>query len=99
MLGFSMFGGREAQTGQATQLSGLAGNGSNVSKGSTYTVSKGADLVTPAHPGHEDRVITRRWRTQSGSRLEFGSTTGKPEPEERQNLVACSDCRLAGFVD
>ncbi len=53
MLGFSMIGGRDAQTGQPTQVNGLTGNESNVFNGSTYTVSKGADLVMPADPGHE----------------------------------------------
>jgi phospholipase C len=53
MLGFSTISGRDAETGQPTQVNGLAGNESNVFNGSTYTVSKGADLVMPADPGHE----------------------------------------------
>src|SRR5215469_8061596 len=53
MLGFSMISGRDAQTGQPTQLSGLTGTESNVFNGTTYPVSKGADVVMPADPGHE----------------------------------------------
>jgi phospholipase C len=36
MLGFSMINGRDAQTGQLTQVNGLMGNESNVFNGSTY---------------------------------------------------------------
>jgi len=53
MLGFSMINGRDAQTGQPPQVSGLTGNESNVFNGLTCTVSKGADFVTLADPGHE----------------------------------------------
>ena len=53
MLGFSMIRGRDAQTGQPTEVNGLTGDESNLFNGSTYTVSKGADLVMPADPGHE----------------------------------------------
>jgi phospholipase C len=53
MLGFSMITGRDAQTGQSTQVSGLTGSESNVFNGLTYSVSKGADRVMPADPGHE----------------------------------------------
>jgi phospholipase C len=53
MLGFSMISGRDAQTGEPTGINGLTGSESNVFNGSTYTVSKGADVVMPADPGHE----------------------------------------------
>jgi len=53
MLGFAMITGRDAQTGQPTQVSGLTGSESNVFNGLTYSVSKGADRVMPADPGHE----------------------------------------------
>jgi phospholipase C len=53
MLGFSMITGRDAETGQPTQVNSLAGSESNVFNGATYTVSKGADLVMPVDPGHE----------------------------------------------
>ena len=53
MLGFAMITGRDAQTGQPTQVSGLTGSESNVFNGLTYLVSKGADIVMPADPGHE----------------------------------------------
>src|ERR1700693_2818410 len=53
MLGFAMITGRDAQTGQPTQVSGLTGSESNVFNGLTYSVSKGADMVMPADPGHE----------------------------------------------
>lgn len=53
MLGFSKISGRDAKTGQPTQVDGLAGSESNVFNGATYTVSKGADLVMPVDPGHE----------------------------------------------
>src|SRR5580692_9506300 len=53
MLGFSTINGRDAQTGKLTQVNGLSGSESNVFNGSTYTVSKNADLVMPADPGHE----------------------------------------------
>jgi phospholipase C len=53
MLGFSMITGRDAQTGQPTQVSGLTGSESNVLNGVTYSVSKGANWVMPADPGHE----------------------------------------------
>jgi hypothetical protein len=36
MLGFSMINGRDAQTGQLTQVNGLMGNESKVFNGSTY---------------------------------------------------------------
>ena len=53
MLGFSMISGRDAQTGEPTRVNGLTGSESNVFNRSSYTVSKGADLVMPADPGHE----------------------------------------------
>jgi phospholipase C len=53
MLGFSMISGRDAQTGQTTQVNSLAESESNVFNGATYTVSKGADVVMPVDPGHE----------------------------------------------
>lgn len=53
MLGFSILNGRDAQTGQPTRVNGLSGSESNVFNGSTYTVSKNADVVMPADPGHE----------------------------------------------
>jgi phospholipase C len=53
MLGFSAITGRDAQTGQPTQVNGLTGNESNVFNGLTFTVAKGADLVMPVDPGHE----------------------------------------------
>ena len=53
MLGFSMISGRDAETGQPTQVNSLAGSESNFFNGATYTVSKGADLVMPVDPGHE----------------------------------------------
>jgi phospholipase C len=53
MLGFSGITGRDAETGQPTQVNGLTGSESNVFDGSAYTVSKGADNVMPADPGHE----------------------------------------------
>ena len=53
MLGFSMISGRDADTGQPTQVNGLTGSESNVFNGSTYTVSKSADMVMPVDPGHE----------------------------------------------
>src|ERR1700739_3601262 len=53
MLGFSMISGRDAETGQPTQVNSLAGSESNVLNGTTYTVAKGADLVMPVDPGHE----------------------------------------------
>jgi phospholipase C len=53
MLGFSILNGRDAETGQPTRVNGLTGSESNVFNGSTYTVSKDADVVMPADPGHE----------------------------------------------
>src|SRR5690348_847869 len=53
MLGFSKIGGRDAETGGATQVNGLAGSESNVFDGSTYLVAKPADTVMPVDPGHE----------------------------------------------
>jgi phospholipase C len=57
MLGFSIFNGRDAQTGQPTRVNGLTGTESNVLNGLTYTVSEGAALVMPADPGHEFRNV------------------------------------------
>jgi phospholipase C len=53
MLGFSMISGRDAETGQPTQVNRLAGSEANVFNGTAYTVAKGADLVMPVDPGHE----------------------------------------------
>ena len=53
MLGFSAIKGRDAETGQSTQVNGLTGSESNVFDGSPYTVSKGADDAMPVDPGHE----------------------------------------------
>jgi len=53
MLGFSRISGRDAQTGQPTQVNSLAGSESNVFNGATYTASKSTDLVMPVDPGHE----------------------------------------------
>ncbi|MGB8113156.1 MAG: alkaline phosphatase family protein [Candidatus Sulfotelmatobacter sp.] len=53
MLGFAAITGRDAETGQPTQVKGLTGSESNVFNGSPYSVSKGADNVMPVDPGHE----------------------------------------------
>ena len=53
MLGFSQIAGRDAETGDATQVNGLTGSESNVLDGSTYRVSQPADVVMPVDPGHE----------------------------------------------
>ncbi len=58
MLGFSPIHGQDAETGAPTQINILTGSESNVFNGSTYGVSKGADLVMPVDPGHEfDNVL------------------------------------------
>jgi Phosphoesterase family len=53
MLGFSAIHGCDAETGGLTQVRGLTGNESNESQGSTYSVSKGADVGMPVDPGQE----------------------------------------------
>jgi phospholipase C len=53
MLGFSLINGRDAEAGAPTKVNGLSGSESNVFNGTTYTVSKDADVVMPADPGHE----------------------------------------------
>src|SRR5580704_9173346 len=53
MLGFSGITGANAEDGSATQIDGLTGNESNAFQGTTYKVSKSADVVMPADPGHE----------------------------------------------
>ena len=53
MLGYSGITGTDAQSGQATQIRGLAGNETNAFGGQIYTVSKGADIQMPVDPHHE----------------------------------------------
>jgi phospholipase C len=53
LLGFSGLQGADAETGQPTTINGLDGIESNNFNGHTYPVTRGADLVMPADPGHE----------------------------------------------
>ena len=53
MLGFSGITGHDAATGDSTQINGLSGSEANTFKGGVYRVSRGADNVMPADPGHE----------------------------------------------
>jgi phospholipase C len=53
MLGFSGITGRDAVNGDLTQIVGLTGNEVNTFNGGVYQVSRGADDVMPADPGHE----------------------------------------------
>jgi phospholipase C len=53
MLGFSPIAGQDAETGAATQINILSGSESNLFNGTSYAVSKGADVVMPVDPGHE----------------------------------------------
>jgi len=84
MLGFSMINGRDAQTGQPTRVNGLTGSESNVFNGSTYTVSKGADLVMPADPGHE---FTNVLKQLCGSGASYPPGGAYP-PIDRSGFVA-----------
>ena len=53
MLGFSGFTGQDAANGGSTQINGLTGSEANTFNGREYQVTKGADDVMPADPGHE----------------------------------------------
>jgi phospholipase C len=53
MLGFSGITGRDAVNGDLTQIVGLTGSEVNSFNGGVYQVSRGADNVMPADPGHE----------------------------------------------
>jgi phospholipase C len=53
MLGFSGITGRDAANGSSTQINGLSGSESNTFDGQEYRVTRGADNVMPADPGHE----------------------------------------------
>lgn len=71
MLGFSVIKGRDAETGQSTQVNGLTGSESNVFNGSPYTVSKGADDVMRVRSGtrvHECSGAALRHRYELSAR-------------------------------
>src|SRR5215467_8160856 len=54
MLGFSALTGTDAETGQPTEVNGLAGTESNSYQGQAYPVGQpGADWSMPVDPGHE----------------------------------------------
>lgn len=53
MLGFSQITGTDAETGEPTQIDGLAGTESNSHGGKTYTVSPSAPFTMTSDPGHE----------------------------------------------
>ncbi len=53
LLGFSAIAGTDAVTGEATSIDGLKGTESNVYKGQTYTVSRGASFRVARDPAHE----------------------------------------------
>ena len=53
MLGFSGITGQDAANGGSTQINGLTGSEANTFNGREYRVTKGADDVMPADPGHE----------------------------------------------
>jgi phospholipase C len=53
MLGFSGITGQDAANGGSTQINGLTGSEANTFNGREYQVTKGADDVMPADPGHE----------------------------------------------
>jgi len=52
MLGFSEIAGADAETREPTTIDGLTGTESNVSKGRTFTVSRGAPDTMRYGPGH-----------------------------------------------
>ena len=53
MLGFSAITGIDAVTGRPTTIEGLTGNEGNDFGGQHFPVTRGADNVMPADPGHE----------------------------------------------
>jgi phospholipase C len=53
LLGFSRITGKDAETGLATEVSGLNGTESNLYNGVRYAVTQPADWTMPADPGHE----------------------------------------------
>jgi phospholipase C len=53
MLGFSGITGNDAAKGGSTQINGLSGSEVNSFDGGVFQVSRGADAVMPADPGHE----------------------------------------------
>jgi phospholipase C len=53
MLGFSGITGQDAANGSSAQINGLTGSEANTFNGREYQVTKGADNVAPADPGHE----------------------------------------------
>jgi phospholipase C len=53
MLGFSNLRGRDASSGQATQIAGLQGNEENGYQGTPYRVKSPADFSMTVGPGHE----------------------------------------------
>jgi phospholipase C len=53
MLGFSGITGTDAATGQPSAVDGLSGTEANSANGTSYQVTRGADLVMPTDPSHE----------------------------------------------
>lgn len=53
MLGFSQISGKDAATGEPTDISGLTGQESNSYRGATYQVTQPASAQMPVDPGHE----------------------------------------------
>jgi phospholipase C len=53
MLGFSGITGQDAANGGSTQINGLTGSEANTFNGREHRVTRGADDVMPADPGHE----------------------------------------------
>src|SRR5271156_3987896 len=53
MLGFSNLRGRDASSGQPTQIAGLQGNEENTHQGTAYRVKSPADFSMTVGPGHE----------------------------------------------
>ncbi len=64
MLGFSGITGHDAANGDSTQINGLSGSEANTFKGGIYRVSRGADNVKPADPGHE---FSNRFTLRTGA--------------------------------
>jgi len=103
MLGFSGIAGKDAATGQATQLRGLQGNESNVWQGKNFAVSPSATFTMTVGPGHEFPDVLEQLAgvgatypsrgqyppiNDSGYAANYASAAAQANPQEAMNCFS-----------
>ncbi len=73
MLGWSGLKGKDASTGEDTQIVGVSAANTNAYEGTTYPATRSADFVMPFDPGHEFPDVAEQLCGQPGAAYKGGA--------------------------